>query len=163
MMEALMRDVALMTFTLHAIRMLGGGTAHVVTRQGPDTGWYAGPQPLNGQALWDLIGDGWLTVERGQRAVRIDAWTKIITYTREDEPGTLLRAAGWKQEGKIRGRGWHSARRVRSNTNSWIDKVRWSKALRTKTVCRGPSKDPLIPKHLHVPFMENMTTSLAGL
>jgi hypothetical protein len=69
-----MHDVALMTFTLHAIRMLGGGTAHVVTRQGPDTGWYAGPQPLNGQALWDLIGDGWLTMESGQRAVRIDAW-----------------------------------------------------------------------------------------
>jgi hypothetical protein len=101
---------------------------------------------------------GWCAREAARQG-----WTKIITYTREDEPGTSLRAAGWKQEGKIRGRGWHSARRVRSNTNSWIDKVRWSKALRTKTVCRGPSKDPLIPKHLHVPFMENMTTSLAGL
>ena len=56
-------------------------------------------------------------------------WRKIITYTRVDEAGTSLRAAGWTQEGRVRGRGWHSERRARSNTNSWIDKIRWSREL----------------------------------
>jgi hypothetical protein len=75
MMEALMRDVALMTFTLNAMRILGGSSARVVTGRNPDTGWYAGPQPLKGQALWDLVGDGWLIMESGRSAVRIDAWS----------------------------------------------------------------------------------------
>ena len=56
-------------------------------------------------------------------------WQKIITYTRADEPGTSLEAAGWKREATVRGRGWHSTRRPRSNRNGWIDKVRWSRAL----------------------------------
>jgi hypothetical protein len=57
-------------------------------------------------------------------------WTRIVTYTRADEDGTSLIAAGWKQEAVVRGRGWHSANRSRNNTNSFIDKVRWGKALR---------------------------------
>jgi hypothetical protein len=56
-------------------------------------------------------------------------WTKIITYTRIDEDGISLKAAGWEQDCRVRGRGWHSGRRARSNKNSWIDKIRWSKTL----------------------------------
>jgi hypothetical protein len=67
---------------------------------------------------------GWCAREARRRG-----WRKIITYTRADEPGTSLRAAGWAQEAKVRGRGWHSGRRSRSNTNAWIDKVRWAKTL----------------------------------
>lgn len=67
---------------------------------------------------------GWCAREATRRG-----WRKIITYTRVDEPGTSLRAAGWTPECRVRGRGWHSARRARSNTNSWIDKVRWAREL----------------------------------
>ena len=67
---------------------------------------------------------GWCAREAARQG-----WRKIITYTRVDEPGTSLRAAGWNQEASVRGRGWHSARRARSNTNSWIDKIRWAKDL----------------------------------
>lgn len=67
---------------------------------------------------------GWCARE----AARL-GWRKIITYTRADEPGTSLRAAGWEQECRVRGRGWHSARRARSNTNAWIGKTRWARNL----------------------------------
>jgi len=68
---------------------------------------------------------GWCAREAERRG-----WAKIITYTRADEPGTSLEAAGWVREARIRGRGWHSSTRRRSNRNGWIDKVRWSRALR---------------------------------
>jgi hypothetical protein len=68
---------------------------------------------------------GWCAREAARRG-----WQKIITYTREDESGTSLRAAGWSPEAKVRGRGWHSLRRSRSNTNSWINKIRWAKSLK---------------------------------
>ena len=61
---------------------------------------------------------GWAAREAERRG-----WARIISYTRSDEDGTSLRAAGWKPESTVRGRGWHSARRSRSNTNAWIDKV----------------------------------------
>ncbi len=67
---------------------------------------------------------GWCAREARRRG-----WRKIITYTRADEPGTSLRAAGWAPEAKVRGRGWHGGRRARSNTNAWIDKVRWARTL----------------------------------
>lgn len=67
---------------------------------------------------------GWCAREAARQG-----WHKIISYTRADEPGTSLRAAGWKHECRVRGRGWHSSRRARSNTNSWIDKIRWARDL----------------------------------
>ena len=70
---------------------------------------------------------GWAAREAGRRG-----WGKVITYTRADEDGTSLRAAGWTREATVRGRGWHSARRGRSNSNGWICKVRWSRALRPR-------------------------------
>jgi hypothetical protein len=70
---------------------------------------------------------GWSAREAERRG-----WSHIITYTRADEEGTSVRAAGWQQEATVRGRGWHSSRRNRSNTNAWIDKVRWGKPLRPR-------------------------------
>jgi len=67
---------------------------------------------------------GWCAREAARQG-----WQKIITYTRADEPGTSLRASGWRKECRVKGRGWHSARRARSNTNSWIDKIRWARDL----------------------------------
>ena len=63
------------------------------------------------------------------REAQCRGWRKIITYTRADEPGTSLRAAGWTREATIRGRGWHNRKRLRSNANAWIDKVRWARTL----------------------------------
>jgi hypothetical protein len=59
-------------------------------------------------------------------------FSRIITYIRDDEEGISLRAAGWVCEGRIEGRGWHSARRSRSNRNAWIGKQRWARTLRPK-------------------------------
>jgi hypothetical protein len=70
---------------------------------------------------------GWSAREAERRG-----WSHIITYTRADEEGTSVRAAGWQQEATVRGRGWHSSRRTRANTNAWIDKVRWGKPLRPR-------------------------------
>jgi hypothetical protein len=67
------------------------------------------------------------------REAQRGGWRKIITYTRIDEPGTSLEAAGWTREATVRGRGWHSTRRQRSNRNSWIDKVRWSRTFAAST------------------------------
>jgi hypothetical protein len=70
-------------------------------------------------------------------------WTKIITYTRIDEDGISLKAAGWGQDCRVRGRGWHSGRRARSNKNSWIDKIRWSKTL--VAASRQPTAEKATP------------------
>jgi hypothetical protein len=69
------------------------------------------------------------------RLARVDP--HIITYTRADEEGTSVRAAGWQQEATVRGRGWHSGRRRRANTNAWIDKVRWGKPLKPRRPSPG--------------------------
>ena len=98
-------------------------------------------KPLRWNAASKLY--GWCAREAARQG-----WTKIITYTRADELGTSLRAAGWEQEGTVRGRGWHSQRRERSNTNSWVDKVRWSKNLpRQSTATRAT--DLAQPHHRH--------------
>ena len=100
---------------------------------------------------------GWCARE----AARL-GWSKIITYTRADEVGTSLRAAGWEQEGRIRGRGWHGARRSRSNTNSWIDKVRWSRELRPRAVCKSPAAGVATAVVSDIPFMTEMDNGLAA-
>ena len=62
-------------------------------------------------------------------------YCKIITYLRADEDGASIRAAGWVKEADVRGRGWHSTRRPRSDgNNAFIDKTRWSRTLRPKPI-----------------------------
>ena len=61
------------------------------------------------------------------REARRRGWRKIITYTRADEPVCCCVLPAGRREAKVRGRGWHGGRRARSNTNAWIDKVRWAK------------------------------------
>ena len=84
------------------------------------------PHPLRWNAASMLY--GWSAREAARRG-----WQKIITYTRADEDGTSLRAAGWTPEARVRGRGWHSSRRSRSNRNGWVDKVRWSREFANRT------------------------------
>jgi hypothetical protein len=87
---------------------------------------------------------GWSAREAERRG-----WSRIVTYTRADEDGGSLIAAGWTPEATVRGRGWHSGQRARTNCNAFIDKTRWGKALhpRTRVVTdprpqRAPTADP---------------------
>ncbi len=70
---------------------------------------------------------------------------RIITYTRADESGASLTAAGWVRESVVRGRGWHSASRARSNANAFIDKVRWSRTLRPRAPPARGTRPPAPP------------------
>ena len=85
-----MRDITLMSITLHAIRTLGDGQGRRGHGAGgPDVYWYAGPQPLNGQALWDLVNDGWLAMADDRRSVRLKAWPSFAG----DDPVSPAKAA----------------------------------------------------------------------
>lgn len=64
-------------------------------------------------------------------------FARIITYTREDEDGTSLRAAGCCHEGPAGG-GWHSAARPRGNRNTFVCKVRWSRTLHPRMAPKPP-------------------------
>ena len=59
------------------------------------------------------------------RAARALGWTRVLTYTREDEPGTSLRAAGWRRIGEAGGGEWSRPSRARSAAEQPIRKVRW--------------------------------------
>ena len=83
---------------------------------------------------------GWAAREACQRG-----WSKIITYTRTDEDGTSVAAAGWEQEAVTRGRGWHSKQRPRSNTNAFIDKIRWCKHLRVRLPASFNRRPGMLP------------------
>jgi hypothetical protein len=60
-----MRDITLLGFTLLAMRDLGEGHAQLVREDRNHQGWFAGGQPLNGQAVRDLIADGLAPARRG--------------------------------------------------------------------------------------------------
>jgi len=74
-------------------------------------------------------------------------FARIISYTRSDENGASLRAAGWVCDGPVRGRSWHSARRQRSNANALVNKYRWSRTLRPKPA-KPPTAAPSSPAAL---------------
>ena len=60
-----MRDISLLTATLCQIRDNGAGFARRVQASPHGFVWYAGAVRLNGQAVADLIGDGWLSPSDG--------------------------------------------------------------------------------------------------
>jgi hypothetical protein len=74
-----MRDITLLVFTLLAMRDLGEGRARLVREDRNHQGWFAGAQPLNAQAVQDLIADGWLRRDGDRSDVRIDAWPSFVT------------------------------------------------------------------------------------
>ncbi len=69
-----MRDLALLRFTLAAMRAFGGDRARWQSGGRGACGWHAGSQPLNGQAVQDLLADGWLLKSSAGNEVWIDAW-----------------------------------------------------------------------------------------
>jgi hypothetical protein len=83
---------------------------------------------------------GWSAREAERRG-----WSRIVTYTRADEDGGSLIAAGWTPEATVRGRGWHSGRRARANRNAFIDKTRWGKALHPRTRVVMDPRPPRVP------------------
>ncbi len=89
-----MRDITLLGFTLLAMRDLGEGRARLVREDRNHQGWFAGGQPLNGQAVQDLIADGWLRRDGDKGDVRIDAWPSFAMpmAERRPRPGSRNRA-----------------------------------------------------------------------
>lgn len=55
-------------------------------------------------------------------------YRRLVTYTLAAEPGTSLRAAGWREVAAVRGRTWNCPSRPRSVTAS-VDKRRWEAGL----------------------------------
>ncbi len=78
----------------------------------------------------------WSATEAGKRG-----FSRIISYTRADEDGASLRAAGWTPDCTVRARSWHGGTRKRSNANAQIGEIRWSRTLRPKL------KAPVEPHH----------------
>lgn len=62
------------------------------------------------------------------RATRALGYRKLITYTRRDESGASLRAAGWKVVGEVTARSWHTPRRPRVDRDERVPRLRWEAA-----------------------------------
>lgn len=63
------------------------------------------------------------------RAAKAMGYRKILTYILAEEPGTSLRAAGWKCEGDTEGGSWDMPSRPRRDKHPTGPKQRWSKML----------------------------------
>ncbi|HYG67168.1 MAG TPA: XF1762 family protein [Anaeromyxobacteraceae bacterium] len=59
------------------------------------------------------------------RAAKAMGYRKCITYTLSSEPGTSLRAAGWRIVGEVKGRSWDTPSRPRVDAHPLQNKLRW--------------------------------------
>lgn len=59
-----------------------------------------------------------------RRAAQALGYSKIITYTRVDEPGTSLKAAGWTAVAEVDGESWDREDRPRAEAEV-VDRIRW--------------------------------------
>ena len=57
------------------------------------------------------------------RAARAMGYLRMGTYIRSDEPGTSLKAAGWKEHHKTRGKSWDMPGRPRKDKTEVIDRT----------------------------------------
>ncbi len=62
------------------------------------------------------------------RACRALGWRRLVTYTLKREPGTSLRAAGWRTVAEVRGRSWSCPSRPRVDRHPTQEKIRWEAA-----------------------------------
>lgn len=98
---------------------------------------------LVGRPVARLLDDGWtLEVNRtatdgcpnacsalygaSLRLAKSLGYARLVTYTRQDEPGTSLRAAGWESEGPIRARSWNMPGRPRTDKTEIVRRERWA-------------------------------------
>lgn len=63
------------------------------------------------------------------RAARALGYRRLVTYTLATEPGTSLRAAGFRVVGSLRGRSWDCPSRPRVDKTPLQDKLRWEQAV----------------------------------
>ncbi|WP_368732475.1 XF1762 family protein [Microbacterium sp. ZXX196] len=59
------------------------------------------------------------------RAAKALGYARLGTYTLESEPGTSLRAAGWRPVHVVRGRSWSAPSRRRNDRLPLEDKILW--------------------------------------
>lgn len=59
------------------------------------------------------------------RAAKALGYRKLVTYTLDTEPGTSLRAAGWKIVGETPGRSWSVPSRPRVDRHPLQQRFRW--------------------------------------
>lgn len=59
------------------------------------------------------------------RACRAMGYRRLVTYTLASEPGTSLRAAGWRAVAEVRGKSWHTPKRPRVDKHPTQNKIRW--------------------------------------
>lgn len=95
-----------------------------------------------GRPVARLLDDGWtLEVNRvatdgcpnacsalygaSKRIAHAFGYSKLITYTRVDEPGASLRGAGWDNDGEIRARSWDMPGRRRIDKTEIVRRQRW--------------------------------------
>jgi hypothetical protein len=62
------------------------------------------------------------------RAAKALGYTRLITYTLVEEPGTSLRAAGWKALYQTRGGSWSAPSRPRIDAHPTGQKTLWEAA-----------------------------------
>jgi hypothetical protein len=60
-----------------------------------------------------------------RRAAAVLGYTRVVTYTRTDESGSSLRAAGFACVATVRGASWSRASRPRVDYEPWQGKFRW--------------------------------------
>jgi len=75
---------------------------------------------------------GWAAREARKRK-----FERAVTYTLDTEPGTTLRAAGWRLDGITRGGRWSTASRPRADAGPLGPKQRWVLDLRTPRIARA--------------------------
>ncbi|HMN09321.1 MAG TPA: hypothetical protein PKC83_11095 [Gemmatimonadaceae bacterium] len=63
-----------------------------------------------------------------QRASFALGYRRLVTYTLVTEPGTSLRAAGWKVVGETPGRSWSRPSRPRTDKHTLMPRLRWEVA-----------------------------------
>ncbi len=59
------------------------------------------------------------------RAARALGYRRLVTYTLASEPGTSLRASGWRVVTQVKGRSWSCTSRPRVDRHPTQDKLRW--------------------------------------
>lgn len=63
------------------------------------------------------------------RAAFALGYRRIGTYILASEPGTSLKAAGWRLVGEVKGRSWDTPRRPRVDRAPLEDKLLWERAV----------------------------------
>lgn len=71
------------------------------------------------------------------RAAKSMGYHRILTYTLASEPGTSLRASGWRRDGKVGGGSWSRPSRGRTDNHPLEEKQRWVRDLADVPRWRG--------------------------